>query len=114
MVASGDQRSLRRARGTVFLPLKGSWRRASLFCQDRRKRVSEIGLGIEREMELWNRGDGLRALRGKGCEVREMRIESRFECEGRGSVPSSSSSRNIPPGSSACGCRRISSGHARA
>lgn len=31
MVAKGCQRSLRRAGGTVFLPLKGSWRREKLF-----------------------------------------------------------------------------------
>lgn len=30
--ASGCQRSLRRAVGTVFLPLKGSWEREALFC----------------------------------------------------------------------------------
>jgi hypothetical protein len=35
-VARGVQRSLRRARGMVFLPLKGSWRRDLLFCWQHR------------------------------------------------------------------------------
>lgn len=40
MAQKGCQRSLRRAGGTVFLPLKGIWRSEKLFCAERERSVS--------------------------------------------------------------------------
>lgn len=59
-VARGVQWSFRRARGTDFLPLKGSWRRVLLFCvlyQLALRPLREVTENLEKRgrvlLELW-------------------------------------------------------------